>query len=101
MVHSPPPPIRANSSPIPLQPPLPLQMILLTPSKPQKLTEKKEGNVLRVHPGSRMTTGTPQHATSAKAMAMRWSSYVSISTLGLTYRAVVRSMAIASRSASR
>lgn len=45
---------------------------------------KNVGKVLRVHPGSRMVTGTPHADTRLKAMAMRWSSYVSMDTPALT-----------------
>mmetsp|Transcript_24785 Transcript_24785/g.83310 ORF Transcript_24785/g.83310 Transcript_24785/m.83310 type:complete len:214 (+) Transcript_24785:135-776(+) len=43
-------------------------------------SSKYVGNVLAVHPGSRMLTATPAQAASANVMAMRWSSYVSMST---------------------
>jgi hypothetical protein len=47
-------------------------------------TVKYVGNVLRVQPGSLMMTGTPPHAMSENVIAMRWSSYVSMATSGLT-----------------
>lgn len=45
-------------------------------------TSKYVGKVLRVHPGSLMTTEVLPHAASENAMAMRWSSYVSMATPG-------------------
>ena len=67
-----------------ITPPRPIQCFqcLATVSK----TSKYVGKVLRVQPGSRMVTGTPQAATRENAIAMRWSSYVSIDTLGLICR---------------